>query len=216
MRQTQSLISVLLCLVSWPVWGDTDIMPFAGMRFGGNVNLVVNGTSAQDGAAVSQPEGQVRFADRPAYGLVIDHDLNEPGKQWELYYSRQQTHVHTANASALGAVDGFDVTVQALGFGGLYFPGGRPEGGFVSGTLGATQLDPQDSRLDSQYYLSLVLGGGYKLPLTSSLSLRFDVRGLYTVLDSSASLFCAGGCEAKVDSQGFLQVETSAGLAWRF
>src|SRR5690554_8188467 len=38
-----------------------------------------------------------------------------------------------------------DVTIYQLQFGGLYFPGGKTYGGFASGVLGLTRLEPDNS-----------------------------------------------------------------------
>ncbi|CAN0601778.1 unnamed protein product, partial [Ectocarpus sp. 12 AP-2014] len=103
-----------------------------------------------------------------------------------------------------------------LQFGGLYFPGGTTTGGFVSGVAGFTRLDPKPSGLDTHHRASLSLGGGYKWPLNDHLRLRLDLRGLYTVLDSGGAVFCSGGCNVRFESNGFFQVEASAGLVVRF
>ncbi|SFR75921.1 hypothetical protein SAMN05216203_2830 [Marinobacter daqiaonensis] len=185
---------------------EVELAPHAGFRMGGDVEIRESGSDLTT---------ELSFKDSESFGIVLNVDLDEAGKQMELYFARQET---TARADVLLTPGTFavDLTIYQLQFGGLYFPGGRTTGGFVSGVVGVTRLDPKSSGLDEHHRASISLGGGYKLALTESLLARFDLRGIYTALDSGGSVFCDGGCTVRFDSSGFFQAEISAGLALRF
>lgn len=159
---------------------------------------------------------QINFRDSVSQGLVFNFDLPEPGKQGELYFGRQNTSARLDNGLFAPAIESIDVTIYQLQFGGLYFPGGKTQGGFVSGVLGVTRLEPDDSEYKTYHRAALSLGGGYQFSLTEQLRLRLDLRGVYTVLNSGGSAFCSSGCELRFDSSGYLQVEAGAGLVIHF
>jgi hypothetical protein len=87
---------------------------------------------------------------------------------------------------------------------------------FVSGTFGLTRMAPDRADLTTENRFSLSLGAGAKFFLTKQLGLRFDARGIYTMLNSDTAVFCSGGCTIKVNSNGFVQTEVSAALMMRF
>ncbi len=194
-------------LTTSPVAADVSLAPFAGFRMSSSVDIETAGASTQD---------QIDFKDSLSQGLVLNFDLAEPGKQGELYFSRQSTSAKLGSGLFAPGVESIDLTIYQLQFGGLYFPGGKNHGGFVSGVLGVTRLEPKDSGYDTHHRAALSLGGGYQFFLTEDLRLRLDLRGIYTALDSGGSAFCSGGCELRFDSSGYLQVEAGAGLVIRF
>lgn len=194
-------------LTTSPVAADVSLAPFAGFRVSSSVDIETAGASTQD---------QIDFKDSLSQGLVLNFDLAEPGKQGELYFSRQSTSAKLGSGLFAPGVESIDLTIYQLQFGGLYFPGGKNHGGFVSGVLGVTRLEPKDSGYDTHHRAALSLGGGYQFFLTEDLRLRLDLRGIYTALDSGGSAFCSGGCELRFDSSGYLQVEAGAGLVIRF
>ncbi|SFN14898.1 hypothetical protein [Marinobacter pelagius] len=202
-------LAVLLALTLAPTPGAADISlaPFAGFRMSSSVNIETAGASTSD---------QIDFRDSASQGLVVNFDLPEPGKQGELYFGRQSTSARLDNGLFAPSVESIDLTIYQLQFGGLYFPGGKNHGGFVSGVLGVTRLEPDDSGYETHHRAALSLGGGYQFFLTDQLRLRLDLRGVYTALNSGGSAFCSGGCELRFDSSGYLQVEAGAGLAMRF
>jgi hypothetical protein len=77
-------------------------------------------------------------------------------------------------------------------------------------------MTPNRSDLTTENRLSLSLGAGAKIFFTSNLGLRFDVRGIYTAMNSDSAVFCSGGCTIKVTSSGFVQTEIGAALMMRF
>lgn len=190
-----------------PVTAEVSLAPFAGFRMSSSVDIETAGASTSD---------QIDFRDSASQGLVFNFDLPEAGKQGELYFGRQRTSARLDNGLFAPGVESIDLTIYQLQFGGLYFPSGQNYGGFVSGVLGVTRLEPDDSRYETHHRAALSLGGGYQFFLTEQLRLRLDLRGVYTALNSGGSAFCSGGCELEFDSSGYLQVEAAAGLAIRF
>jgi len=190
-----------------PVAADVSLSPFAGFRMSSSVDIKTAGASTED---------QIDFRDSASQGLVINFDLPEPGKQGELYFGRQSTSARLDSGLFAPGVESIDLTIYQLQFGGLYFPGGKNHGGFVSGVLGVTRLEPDNSVYETHHRAALSIGGGYQFFLTEQLRLRLDLRGIYTALNSGGSAFCSGGCEIRFDSSGYLQMEASAGLTIRF
>jgi hypothetical protein len=182
-----------------------EIAPFAGQRYGG---------SFEDANTLARLE----LGDAAAYGLLLDFD-SEPDKQIEVFLSHQNTRLSTAGLFTGNPL--FDLTIDYYHIGGLYM---LPEGErvrpflrpFISGTFGLTRMIPKRPGLTTENRLSLSLGGGAKIFFTRSLGLRFDVRGIYTMLNADTSVFCSGGCTIKVRSNGFVQTEAGAALMMRF
>jgi hypothetical protein len=178
-----------------------EVTPFAGHRYGGSF------VDANTGASFE-------VADANAFGLVLDFD-SEPDKQIEVFLSRQNTHLSTTGTFTGNPL--FDLTIDYYHIGGLYmlpdFDRVRP---FVSGTFGLTRMAPKRADLSTENRFSISLGGGAKIFFSRNLGLRFDVRGIYTAMNSDSAVFCSGGCTIKVNSSGFVQTEISAALMMRF
>lgn len=180
-----------------------EIAPFTGHRYGGS--FVDTTTSTE-----------FKVGDTAAYGLVLDFDTEEADKQIEVYLSRQNTYLST-NDSLFTPNPLFDLTIAYYHIGGLYmlpdFDRVRP---FVSGSFGLTRMAPNRSDLSTENRLSIALGGGAKYFFSKALGVRFDLRGIYTAINSDSAVFCSGGCTIKVNSNGFVQTEVSAALMMRF
>lgn len=207
MKFRQLLVLALLAFASLPTAADISLSPFLGYRVSSSVDIESSGASTRD---------QIRFEDTLSQGLTLNFDLPEAGKQGELYFGQQKTSAKLDNTLFAPDTQAIDVTIYQLQFGGLYFPGGKTYGGFASGVLGVTRLEPDDPAFNTHHRLALSLGGGYQFFISEKLRLRLDLRGIYTALDSGGSAFCSGGCELTYRSSGYLQVEAGAGLVLRF
>ena len=104
----------------------TDIVPFVGLRFGGDVGT-------QQGNGVAGPTS-VTIDSSVSYGGVIDIPLSQP-RSVELYYSRQPTKL--SGNSTIG-----DVTMSVLHVGLVdTLPSADQQlSWLLIGTVGATQL----------------------------------------------------------------------------
>ncbi|MCK4675295.1 MAG: hypothetical protein KAT61_05230, partial [Gammaproteobacteria bacterium] len=70
--------------------------------------------------------------------------------------------------------------------------------------------------LQSDLRASFSIGIGLKWPVTKNIALRLETRGLATLFNSNAALFCNGGCSLSVNGSLFIQTEVFSGLAVRF
>lgn len=205
--QALSAATLALIMAAPPVAAEIGLTPFAGFRMGSSVDIESAGASTDD---------EIRFKDSVSHGLMVNFDLPEAGKQGEVYFGRQRTSARLSEGLFAPNTRSIDLTIYQLQFGGLYFPSGKTSGGFVSGTLGVTRLEPDNSEFDTHHRAALSLGGGYQFFLSDQLRLRLDLRGVYTALDSGGSVFCSGGCELRYSSSGYIQVEAGVGLGLRF
>lgn len=183
-----------------PALAGVEITPSINYRFGGGFEDTNTATN-------------INLDESGGYGLVLDFDL-QPDKQIEVYLSRQRTTMSSGGPFTGNPL--FDVSVDYYHIGGLYLFEWERFRPFISGTLGLTRMDPQRADLRTETRVSFALGGGAKYFFTENLGIRLDLRGIYTAINSNASIFCAGGCAVQVRSNGFLQGELGAGLILRF
>ena len=183
-----------------PALSGVEITPSTSYRFGG-------------GFKDTHTDTNINLDESAGYGLVLDFDI-QPDRQIEVYLSRQRTTMSSGGPFTGNPL--FNVSVDYYHIGGLYLFEGERFRPFISGTLGLTRMDPQRADLRSETRLSIALGGGAKYFFTERLGIRIDVRGIYTAINSDASIFCAGGCAVQVRSNGFIQGELGAGLILRF
>ncbi|MEC7376920.1 MAG: hypothetical protein VX421_04860, partial [Pseudomonadota bacterium] len=132
-RRSLTALALASALIAPPVAAEVSLAPFAGFRMSSSVDIETAGASTSD---------QIDFRDTASRGLVFNFDLDEPGKQGEIYVARQSTSARLDNGLFAPGVESIDLTIYQLQFGGLYFPGGQNHGGFVSGVLGVTRLEP--------------------------------------------------------------------------
>jgi hypothetical protein len=178
----------------------TDIVPFAGFRFGGDLGT-------QPGNGVVGPTS-VTIDSSVSYGGVIDVPLSQP-HSLELYYSRQPTKL--SGGSAVG-----DVTMSVLHIGLVdTLPSADQQlSWLLIGTVGATQLSARDSNATRP---SIGLGGGVEWMATEHIGLRGDLRALLTFSGSGGgSASCGGGCSVSFHGSLLAQGELSIGVVARF
>ncbi len=155
-----------------------------------------------------------------AYGLIIGFPYQR-GEQIEIYYSHQSSDLNSVNINipALAVTNNTDIplSIDYLHIGGttpIYDEENLKT--FLSGGLGFTYLSPDLSGLQSDLRASFSIGIGLKWPVTKNMALRLETRGLATLFNSNAALFCNGGCSLTVNGSLFFQAEVFAGLAVRF
>lgn len=185
--------------------GNFEITPYGGYRFGGSFKDIDLDLSAD-------------VDDSAAYGLILN--LRESGNtQWELIYSRQSTAVDTTEFTYPDP--SLDVDFQNLQIGGTYMGEGQLARPYVAATLGGTYISPSAADLDSDTFWSFSIGGGLQVFPTKRIGLRLEARAWGTLLSSSSSLFCSSGplggaCAIAVDGDALWQIETFAGVVFRF
>lgn len=190
---------MLLATLALPCAAQNAITAYGGYRGGGSFDE--SNTPFQSINLKSSAAGSISF------DWAID-----PSRQVQLFASYQSTDL-----PATGATPTLPMTVSYLHLGGTnFFEGAIGRGAYVVGGLGVTRLAPDLSGLSAEIRPSMNLGLGYQLPIGGPLSLRFELRGYFTLINSNTSLFCSGGCVVAVKGDGFAQAEALIGLSIGF
>ena len=138
---------------------------------------------------------------------------------YELLYSQQ---VDEPRLERPGCQD-VDMRIDYLHFGGTAF---LPQEDnwlvpYLSLTIGATLLEPQQGGYDSETMFSGSMGGGFRIPFSDHAAVNLGVRGYLTFIDSDTDLFCisdsdGASCLVKSSGSTFFQGEGFLGLSFRF
>lgn len=132
----------------------------------------------------------------------------------QLFVSHQRTRLNLGPAST---PDELPLQLSYLHLGGLnFFEGLAGRGPYVVGGLGITVFDPRLQGTSSRVRASMNVGLGYQWPLGGTLALRTELRGYATLIRSSGSFFCSGGCVVSIKGDTLTQVEAMAGLSFGF
>ena len=146
-----------------------------------------------------------------AFMLVLGTDL-DASRELQLQFAQQSTTL-----SPGGGAEPFDLTIRYLHVGGTAFID-RPigPGPYAVGGIGATFFSPGASGYGSETKPSLNVGFGYYWPLAERVALRAEVRGFFTLVDSSGGFLCSGGCVAVIRGDLFTQYGAMVGVTGRF
>jgi hypothetical protein len=184
-----------------------EITPFAGYRFGGSFELE------------DVPESY-DFKDSSSFGLI----LNFPHRQntrWEILYSQQSTEAEFSGTTPNDPT--IDLDLHVLQLGGTYqFEGqGRSMVPYLAATLGATHARVSSSGSESDTFWSGSIGVGMLFSPNSRVGLRLEARAYGTFTNSSTDLLCqsgpeGGACAIRVKGDLITQIETFAGVVFRF
>jgi hypothetical protein len=173
---------------------------YGGYGFGGTFENANN--SAQSATLDSAFTG----------ALALDWAI-DPARQVQLFASYQSTEL-PAFAAGMPAVP---MSMTYLHIGGTnFFDGGIGRGLYVVGGIGATWMSPSLSGTSGELRPSMNLGIGYQWPLAPNVALRFEVRGLFTLVNSNGGLFCSGGCVVAISGDLLTQGQALVGLSVGF
>jgi opacity protein-like surface antigen len=175
-----------------------EFVPFIGYRFGGGFDDDITGQTTD-------------LEDSGSWGFSLS-TMASPSTRYEFIYSHQDTRL----TDKVNPEDTFDLDIHYLQLGGTVDVSHDRIIPFFSGGIGMTHMSPGRSGLNNETRLSLSLGGGLKWYPTDRLGIRFEMRGYGTLMDTSGSLFCDGGCDLQLSSDLFPQFETNLGLIFRF
>lgn len=181
---------------------DFEITPFGGYRYGGTFD-VQGGDDAYE------------FQDSSSFGLVLN--LREQAHtQWEVIYSQQSGSARLNSITVMQPP--VDVDIQILQIGGTYQGTGDKIRGYVAATLGGTRFDASSG---DDTFFSGSIGLGVQIMPESRFGIRLEARAYATLTDSDTDLFCRTGpdlniCAIRVEGEMFNQVETFAGIVFRF
>ena len=133
-------------------------------------------------------------------------------RQGQVFVSYQSTDIEASSSTPK-----VPLTLTYLHFGGTnYFEGPIGRGAYVAGGIGATWMSPSLGGLSSEVRPSMNLALGYEWPISGALSLKAELRGYFTLINGSGSLFCSGGCVVAIKGDGLAQVEALLGLSLGF
>ncbi len=182
-----------------------ELTPYGGYAFGG--------TFEDEDADI-----EIDVDDDASYGLIFNYE-NTPSTQYEFIYARQSTSADTSAVAGLPSE--VDLDIDHLQIGGTYRGKGERARPYVAMTIGGSRLSPDFSGGDSDTFLSFSIGAGWTLRASEHLGLRLEARAWGTLIDTDSSLFCQSGpdaalCAIALDGRVFWQVETFAGIVFRF
>jgi Outer membrane protein beta-barrel domain len=147
-------------------------------------------------------------------GIEWPYDAARP---LQLFLSYQRTKLDLGNSATPGSPTEMPLQVIYLHLGGLnFFEGRGGRGPYVVGGVGATYLNPGLQGTSSRVRPSFNVGLGYEWPLSPSLALRTELRGYITLINSSGSFFCSGGCVVSIRGDAMTQFEGMVGLTFGF
>jgi len=198
MRSTHLACAVLASL-ALPCAAQNALTLYGGYRGGGSFQQSTS------------PFDSISLQSSPSGSISLDFGLDAM-RQVQVFASYQSTELEATATTPV-----VPMTVSYLHLGGTnYFEGTVGRGAYVVGGLGVTRLAPGLSGLSAEFRPSLNLGLGYQWPISGTLSFRAELRGYFTLINSSSSLFCSGGCVVSIKGDGLTQVEALVGLSYGF
>lgn len=177
-------------------YANWEFTPFYGYMFGGEFEDPVTNTDRD----VNEDNN---------FGIFIDAAADQ-WRHYELIYSKQGTTID-------GAPE-LDLDVEYLQIGGtVMFEDAETVIPYFGMTVGAARLSPEGPGLDNETKFAFSVGGGFKVPVTDHIGVRFDARAFVTLLDSSGNVFCVsdngvGTCAIRAKSDTYLQYHAALGV----
>ena len=178
----------------------------AGYRFGGTFET-------EDETA------RYELEDSASFGVLVNlpHKTNT---QWEILYS-QQGSAEAIYEGDPGPDPLVDVDIHVLQIGGTYLFEGERAIPYLAATLGGTHIRTTSTESTDDTFFSGSIGIGMKFLPTSRVGIRVEARAYGTLISSDSALFCSTGpdanvCAVRIDGKLFSQVETFAGITFRF
>ncbi len=180
-----------------------EITPFAGYRWGGTIFDDQTFLFGQD----------VDVANSPAAGIIVGIPLGSTGMKLELMANRQKSELESGRGlfAPDAAIADIDVTYLHAG---VQFPFARSRNAtpYFVVSAGLANLDPQVNGVSDENRFSASAGIGVKVPMSRSLSLRFEGRGYYTAIEEDDNCYY---CDYYYKKE-FSQSEVNLGLVFSF
>ena len=196
---TLAAAALMALATAEPAAAQNAITFYGGWRGGGSFELDTS------------PYQSISLKSSASGAIALDFGLDAM-RQVQIFASYQSTELEATGSTPVVPMD-----VSYLHLGGTnFFEGAVGRGAYVVGGLGVTRLAPGLSGLSAEYRPSMNLGLGYQWPISGALSLRAELRGYFTLINSSGSLFCSGGCVVQIKGDGLTQVEGLLGLNLAF
>lgn len=195
------LFGLVLASCSQAVRAEWELVPFAGFRGGGEVEI--EGLSREDDLDPAV-----------AYGLSAAWRLDREG--WiDAVWSRQDTSFEAE--TDLGVGGSFGVAIDHVHLGASYRPGGGRAAPFVAATLGLSLVHAEPPGYDSDLSLSLGIHGGGDFAMSPRTAIRLAGRGWLMFDGAVLSGTCGDqGCDVRLATGGGFQIEGLVGLVVKF
>jgi len=182
-----------------------ELTPFGGYKFGGEFE-------------VEDSSDSYDFEDSASYGLILNFP-HRANTRWEILYSKQSTEAEFSGVTTNDPV--IDVDLQVLQIGGTYQFEGDKVIPYLAATIGATHARASSSRSESDTFWSGSMGLGVLISPHSRVGLRLEARAYGTFTNSSTDLLCetgpaGGACAIRIEGSLLSQIETFAGVVFRF
>jgi len=205
MKRTLLATLLLSPVVSSAQDYTVELTPFAGYRFGGTFEE-------------KESTAKYELRDSPSFGFIVNLRHRDP-TQWEILYSQQQTEAEFRGAT--GNDPSVDMDLYVLQLGGTYQWEGEHMRPYLAFTLGGTHVRAASADATSDTFFSGSIGVGMKFLPSSRVGIRIEARAYGTLVDSNTDLLCSTGpdaniCAIRVDGSLLNQVETFAGVSFRF
>lgn len=181
-------------------YSSFEITPFYGYMAGGEFE------DPADGSDLDLDEDN-------NFGVIFNAAVDE-WRQYEFLYSTQSTQID-------GTVP-MDLDVEYLQIGGnIMYADTERVIPYFGMTFGAARFSPDQTGFDDETKLAFSVAGGFKVPITDHLGVRFDARAFISLLDTDGNIFCAsdngvGTCAIRTKSDTFLQYSAALGLTFAF
>jgi len=158
-------------------------------------NFSASGGRTSSGFRQADPPNEDIEMSNGAAGSVGIEWPADAGRTFQLFLSTQRTKLDLTGATTTpGAPTEMPLQVSYIHIGGLNFFEGGLRGPYIVGGLGATVLSPSLQGTSTQIKPSMNVGIGYQWQLGQSVALRTELRGYFTLINSSGQFFCSGGC----------------------
>lgn len=176
-----------------------EVTPFIGQMVGGEFEDTLDG-AGQDLDAHTN------------WGIILNA-LADPGRHYELLYTRQDTQLEGAA--------GMDVDVEYLQIGGtVSHPEAERVIPYFGLTIGAARFSPGGQGMDDETKFAFSVATGVRVPVTERVAVRLDLRAFATVLGGDDEIFCVSSagasCRVRTKSDVLTQYAASLGVAIGF
>ena len=182
-----------------------ELTPFGACRFGGTFS-------------VEESSDSYELQDSSSFGLIVNW-RHSPDTTWEILYSKQQTEAEFSSATVNDPL--VDIDLQVLQLGGTFQFEGEKARPYLVATIGGTHASARSTGSNSDTFLSGSIGVGVLVSPNSRVGLRLEARAYGTLTSSSTDLLCQtgpviSGCAVRIEGDLLSQVETFAGVVFRF
>jgi hypothetical protein len=198
----RSTIAAALALACTATAAQGVVTLYGGARTGGEL--------IDDSAGGST----IKLDDGATGAISFDWFLSD-GQQAQVFYSFQRSALP---GSVLDQTGEIPVNISYLHIGGrVFFDGSHAtNAGYVVGGLGMTHFSPSGAGLSDEVRPSINLGIGYQWMLSKQIALRTELRGYFTLVNSTGGFFCSGGCVVSIRGDTVTQTEGLVGLSFAF